>query len=105
MMELPKIYTNNKSKKTVKNREFFSSKNTNDNLIVKNTNSYVNTLLIKKKINDIFNSPNFVYKIKAKIKFKNGESKYVTMIAKSKDSILTFNNENILIKDILDISL
>ena len=106
MSKLPKLYVNKKSSKSVNNEEVFYSKS--DNVINNSyegidSNSVINNLLIQKKINDIFNSPNFVYKVNVIITLKDGKREE-TLIAKTTDNVLTIDNETIAIKDILQIS-
>lgn len=104
MNKLPKVYVNKKSSKSVNNEEVFYS-NQKQNLKVKNEETIkVNNLLIQKKINDIFSSPNFVYKVKVNVVLKDGGEKVLTLIAKTNDSVLTIDDKVIPIKDILRIS-
>lgn len=104
MNKLPKVYVNKISSKSVNNEEVFYS-NQKQNLKVKNEETIkVNNLLIQKKINDIFSSPNFVYKVKVNVVLKDGGEKVLTLIAKTNDSVLTIDNKIIPIKDILQIS-
>ena len=51
-MEKPKVFQNNGNKKFTNNNDVFYSKNNND----------VSTKNIYQKINDIFSSPNYIYK-------------------------------------------
>ena len=57
---------------------------------------------INQKINDIFNSSNYIYKADVLIKFKDGE---VTkrIVGKNSKNLITMDNELIPISDIIDI--
>lgn len=57
---------------------------------------------VKKKINDIFKSNDFIYKADVEIFFKDKKIK-TTIIAKNNTSLMTMDNEIIKISDILDI--
>ena len=62
----------------------------------------VDSLIIKKKINDIFSSPSFVYKMKVLITFKDKEE-IVTIISKTNNILLTMEGKEIKISDIVNI--
>lgn len=57
---------------------------------------------VKKEINEIFKSKDFVYKADVEIKLKNKKIK-TTIIARNNTSLITMDNEIIKISDILDI--
>ncbi len=104
MGKLPKVYVNKKSNKVVNNEEIFYSKDDNThNNTLNYSNSIVNSLIIHKKINDIFNSPNFVYKVNVMVTTKDEGEKELVLIAKTSDHVLTIDNKVILIDDILKI--
>ena len=84
---LPSVY---KGKETANNKEE-NKLNTRD-------------LIIRKKIDDIFRSPSFVYKERVIITTSKGD-RLENIIARSNNSILTLNNEAIPINEILDIKL
>lgn len=99
---LPNVFANKRVGVVKNNEEVYYSKEEkklNNSLIVDDN---FKEILIRKKINDLFNSKDFVYKVNVLITTKEGD-KSETLIAKGKDSLLTFNNEKILIKDIIDI--
>ena len=60
-MEKPKVFQNNGNKKFTNNNDVFYSKNNND----------VSTKNIYQKINDIFSSPNYIYKANVTIKLSD----------------------------------
>ncbi len=105
--KLPKVYVNKQEKKIDNNKEtFYSEKEKTHNLnniSLESSNEKVNEIIIKKKINDIFTSSNFIYKTKVLIKTDEWE-KEEFIIAKSNNSLLTIENKLIpicLIKDII----
>ena len=107
MNKLPKVFVNKTSNKNVNNEQvFYSNDISGVNNVSKTLDSsnVVNNLLVQKKINDIFNSPNFVYKVKVNVVLKDEGEKVLTLISKTNDSVLTIDNKTILIKDILQIS-
>jgi hypothetical protein len=91
-MEKPKVFQNNGNKKFTNNNDVFYSKNNND----------VSTKNIYQKINDIFSSPNYIYKANVEISLKD---KIISkrIIGRNKDFLITMDNELIRINDILDI--
>lgn len=60
------------------------------------------TASVLRKINEIFASSEFVYKREVLITTSNGEKRCV-LVGRTEQSLLTYNNETILISDILDI--
>lgn len=100
--KLPNVFVNRNTGVINNNKEKFYSKedvvNNNDSLF----NNNIKKIMIRKKINDLFNSDNFVYKVNVIISTVEGD-KECTLIAKSNDSLLTINNESIPIDDIVDI--
>jgi len=100
--KLPNVFVNKNTGIVKNNKEVYYSKEGNimDNESLSSKN--IKMVLIRKKINDLFNSDNFVYKVKAIITTSEGDKEY-TLIAKSNDSLLTINNESIPISEIVDI--
>ena len=101
MKKLPKVFANKVDKKAGNNEKVFYSdhdiKDENEEkTIIKNKN-------INQKINDIFNSSNYIYKADVLIKLKN---KTVTkrIIGRNNQYIMTIENELIPISDIIDIN-
>ena len=102
MDKIPKVFQNKIDKTLNNNNEiYYSSKseekeNTDKNEIVKDRNK------LNKKINQIFTSPNYIYKANVEIKTK--DSTYVTkIIGRNKTHLITMDNKTILIDDIIDI--
>ena len=96
MKDLPKVFHNKIDKKINNNRSVFYSNNTNS------TGEIMDNRTILQKINDIFSSPNYVYKANVEITLK---TKKVTkrIIGRNKDYIITMDNDLIPIIDIVDI--
>lgn len=101
-MSLPKVFRNNNTGVIKNNVEQYYSKENNLKANLELTNDNMKPIIIKKKINDIFNSSAFIYKVNVIITTVDGD-KECTLIARNNDSLLTLNNEKILISDILDI--
>ena len=59
---------------------------------------------IDQKINSIFSSDHYIYKIKVAI-IRDGKQENKILIGRNKDTIITLENEQIPIKDIQDIYL
>lgn len=100
--KLPNIFVNKNTGIIKNNEEFYYGKdNSNETKIIDDN---MKEILIRKKINDIFSSNNFIYKVNVVITTENGDKDY-TLIARDKTKLLTINNEVINIKDIIDIKL
>ena len=96
MKELPKVFHNKIDKKFDNNRNVFYSSNTYEE------DRSVDTRTVLQKINEIFSSPNYVYKANVEITLKD---KKVTkrIIGRNKNYIITMDNDLIPISDIVDI--
>lgn len=97
MKKLPSIFQNNISKHLNNNDRTFYLLNNNSN---EHSREDIN---IDKKINDMFKSSNYIYKIDAEIIMKDGKIINKRIIAKNKQYLITNNNELILISNIKDI--
>lgn len=99
MKELPKVFHNKIDKKFDNNSSVFYSSNTNQDRESVEVNDSRNVL---QKINDIFASPNYVYKANVEITLKD---KKITkrIIGRNKNYIITMDNSLIPITDIVDI--
>lgn len=100
MKDLPKVFRNNINKKFNNNKNIYYS--SNDNRSATSDNEIKDTRNILQKINEIFSSPNYVYKANVEITLKD---KKVTkrIIGRNKDFIITMDNTLIPISDITDI--
>lgn len=96
MKDLPKVFRNNIDKKFSNNRSVYYS---NDNLKTEKT---IDNRTILQKINEIFSSPNYIYKANVEITLKD---KKVTkrIIGRNKNYIITMDNTLIPVNDIIDI--
>lgn len=103
--EIPKVFHNTINKKINNNKDVYYSANKNEieNNTPKITNNHLkNTKSIKQKINQIFSSPNYVYKANVLITTKN-ETLKKNIIGRNNKYLITMDNETIPIEDILNI--
>ena len=99
--DLPSVYANEIDKKIDNNEKVsYSKESEKEETTVKKEFSQAE---IRKKLNSIFNSPNYIYKADVDIKLKSG---HVTkrIIGMNRNHLITIDNELILIDDILDIN-
>ena len=95
MKELPKVFKNNINKDFKNNSNVFYSSERNIEENIDNRN-------VLQKINDIFSSPNYVYKANVEIVLKD-KTVNKRIIGRNKNYIITMDNELIPITDIVDI--
>lgn len=95
MKDLPKVFHNKIDKKIENNRSVFYSNN-------EYREETGDARSVLQKINDIFSSPNYVYKANVEIILKDRK---VTkrIIGRNKNYIITMDNDLISISDIVDI--
>lgn len=99
--KLPNIFVNKNTGIVKNNEEFYYGKdNTNNETKIIDNN--MKDILIRKKIDDIFNSSSFIYKARVIITTKDNDKEY-TLIGRDKNKLLTIDNETISISDVLDI--
>ena len=96
MKDLPKVFHNKIDKKFDNNRSVYYSSNTY------NDGSITDSRTVLQKINDIFSSPNYVYKANVEITLKD-KKVMKRIIGRNKNYIITMDNDLILISDIVDI--
>lgn len=96
MKELPEVFHNKINKKFDNNRSIFYSNN------VHNEEKNIDTRTVLQKINEIFSSPNYVYKANVEITLKDKKIKK-RIIGRNKNYIITMDNDLIPINDIVDI--
>jgi hypothetical protein len=96
MKELPKVFHNKIDKNFNNNRSVYYSNNNYEE------DRNIDSRTVLQKINDIFSSPNYVYKANVEITLKD---KKVTkrIIGRNKNYIITMDNDLIPISDIIDI--
>lgn len=97
MKDLPKVFHNKIDKKFDNNKSVFYSNERSNNV-----EESIDTRNVLQKINDIFSSPNYVYKANVEITLKD---KKITkrIIGRNKNYIITMDNDLIPITDIIDI--
>ena len=108
MKELPKMYRNKIDKNITNNEKVFSTmfKDNYDQIITKKSEdrgiTNKNNYTIEQKIVNIFNSPNYIYKIDVVI-VTDKEKLNKRIVGKTKTELITMNNEYIPINTIRDI--
>ena len=101
--KLPKVFANKVVGKTGNNEEVYYSYGKDDyNDRTSNTTSKLMGKNINQKINDIFNSPNYIYKADVKLTLKNG-SVTKRIVGRNSTHLITIDNELIPLTDIIDI--
>ena len=101
MGELARMYHNKIDKDLNNNERVFSTLDSNNI----HTNSFINNknnLTVEQKIVNIFNSPNYIYKIDVVIVTDNNKV-IKRIIGKNKNNLITMDNEYIPINTIRDI--
>lgn len=94
---LPRVYASPINKALNNNLEYYVSNVDDMNLrSVKQEN-------IPRKINEIFASPNHVYKSKVKIVLNNNEEFETTIVGKTNNYLLVLNGDKISIDNIINI--
>lgn len=97
--KLPKVFVKNENIKD-NNKEFYVCKS---NSLDKDPTE-IDKLVIKKKISEIFSSPNFVYKQKVKIFFKdNIIEDYI--IGRKNNSLILMDGKTVNIDDLINIEI
>lgn len=99
--KIPKVFANKVNSKGNNDDSFYSHDGELNN--EKNESLKFNKS-IEQKINDIFNSSNYVYKADVLIKLRDGEiSKRI--VGKNSKYLITMDNELIPISDVIDIKI
>lgn len=105
MKDLPKMYHNEINKDIKNNERYFSTMYNNkidkistNNIIVNNKDNYT----VEQKIYNIFNSPNYIYKIDVTI-VTDTATLNKRIVGKTKTNLITMDNEYIPINTIRDI--
>jgi hypothetical protein len=99
--KLPGVFANEIN---VHNNEevFYSANRSAENVSEEKEVKKNASLDVLSKINHMFSSPKFVYKINAKIT-TNDETKEYTIVGKNRSALITLDNQTIMIADIKDI--
>ena len=105
MKELPKMYRNKIEREINNNEKIFCTMYSTSNDIEnkrEDRNIRNNNKTVEQKIADIFNSPNYIYKIDVVIK-TDTDTKNKRIVGKTKTNLITMDNEYIPINTIRDI--
>ena len=111
MKELPKMYRNKIEKELTNNERIYSSlfngapetlSRSEIKEVTLNTTSNKNNYTVEQKIANIFNSPNYIYKIDVIIVTDQNKSAK-RIVGKTKTNLITMDNEYIPINTIRDI--
>ena len=101
MSDLPRMYHNRIEKDLNNNKKVFSTLEKEEerrSININNKNNYT----VEQKIYNIFNSPNYIYKIDVILVTDKGKDKK-RIVGKTKTNLITMNNEYIPINTIRDI--
>ena len=101
-MNLPKEFQNNNIKTDNISQNVFYSEKDSKFISLDNIEPIKDKYIIEKKINDLFNSTNYVYKLNVILKTLNDEIK-TTVIGRTQKYLITIDNKKIDISSILDI--
>lgn len=101
-MNLPKVFQNSNIKTDNISQNVFYSEKDSEFVTLENTEPIKDKYIIEKKINDLFNSTNYVYKLNVILKTLNDEIK-TTVIGRTQKYLITIDNKKIDISSILDI--
>lgn len=96
MKDLPKMYQHRENKEFTNNRQVYYGMEKD------NTNQILSTNDIRKKINDIINSPSFIYRTTVNIVIGN-ETIIRKIVGMYNNNLITIDNEYIPIENIKDI--
>ena len=98
--KLPKVFANNLINKVINNETVYYGHKDKINEENRNVKKYKEN--IETRINKIFKSTKYVYKVDVEITTKEGASKY-RIIGKNQNNLITFENKLIQISEIVDI--
>lgn len=98
-MKKPSVFVNKINHRLNNNEEVFSSYRGEREEV-----SIADTIDVRKKLKEIFNSPQYVYKAETIIKTNKGSIEK-TIVGMNKDKLLTLDNSFINIEDVIDINL
>ena len=100
--DIPKVFHNTINKQLKNNKYvYYSANNTTISLEKNNIKKVKN---IKQKINQIFTSPNYVYKANVLITTKE-QTRKEKIIGRNSKYLITMDNQTIPIDDIIDITI
>jgi hypothetical protein len=102
------LYVNKINKKLNNNTATFYSKYNAENekkeKDIPSANFIDDGISVETKINKMFNSPNFVYKMNVKLLMRDGKIITKEIIGKVGNKLLTLDEDNILVEDIKGIA-
>ena len=103
-MDLPKMYRNKIDKELNNNEKVFSTLESKSKKIIKNIfkQNDKHNYTVEQKIYNLFNSPNYIYKMDVIIVTDEKEEKK-RIVGKTKTNLITMDNEYIPINTIRDI--
>ncbi len=104
--KFPKVYKSKieKLKSKIQNEYYYHDNSHDRDLKMTDfKNKKVDKMLLLKKINNIFSSPNYVYQADISILYKNGENISKKVIGIKDNYLITIEGEKIFIDDIYDI--
>ena len=101
--KLPKVYANKIEGKTGNNNDVYCSFDDKDERTVPSPNK-LKEKNVNQKLNEIFNSANYIYKADVKLTLKDGT---VTkrIVGRNTTHLITIDNELIPLSDIIDVEL
>ena len=106
MKELPKMYRNKIEREITNNEKIFSTMENNKKTEIITSDRSIttskNNLTVEQKIANIFNSPNYIYKIDVVIVTNNTTQKK-RIVGKTKTNLITMDSDYIPINTIRDI--
>lgn len=105
MKELPKMYRNTINKEINNNEKVFSTMDNSGNNVKDKNLSVVkdkNNFTIEQKIANIFNSPNYIYKVDVVV-VTDKETQKKRIVGRTKTNLITMDKEYIPINTIRDI--
>ncbi|MBQ9318146.1 MAG: hypothetical protein IJR82_00745 [Bacilli bacterium] len=102
--DIPKVFHNTINKQLKNNKDVYYSANNNGDNIPLEKNNIKKVKNIKQKINQIFTSPNYVYKANVIIITKE-QTRKEKIIGRNSKYLITMDNQTIPIDDIMDINI
>lgn len=104
MEKLPEMYHNTINKNINNNEKYYTTinKKKDDNIIVNNRDIKKDNYTVEQKIYNIFNSPNYIYKIDVTI-ITDNSTLNKRIVGKNKNNLITMDGEYIPINTIRDI--
>jgi hypothetical protein len=99
--KLPEMFVNEINEPIGNNNKVFHSSNSNESNNVRNDK--LNNKNVNQKINDVFNSSNYIYKADVELKLEGKGLVTKRIVGKNANYLITIDNELIPISSVLDI--